>query len=151
MYFSIRAFNELWFRKAPRHRENNVQSITGFFHPLDAVGGWNRIYGSNGFVQYQFVVPYGAEAVVKTVLERLSAHRCASFLAVLKRFEHESRALLEQLWIQASFGEYQCRWKWQVGDVAFWDNRSTQHYAISDYFPQRRVMERITVIGDRPF
>ena len=63
----------------------------------------------------------------------------------------ESRALLEQLWIQASFGEYQCRWKWQVGDVAFWDNRSTQHYAISDYFPQRRVMERITVIGDRPF
>ena len=40
------------------------------------------------------------------------------------------------LWIQASFGEYQCRWKWQPGDVAFWDNRSTQHYAISDYFPQ---------------
>jgi len=63
----------------------------------------------------------------------------------------ESRALLEQLWIQASFGEYQCRWKWQVGDVAFWDNRSTQHYAISDYFPNRRVMERITVIGDKPF
>ncbi len=62
----------------------------------------------------------------------------------------ESRALLEQLWIQASFGEYQCRWKWQVGDVAFWDNRSTQHYAISDYFPNRRVMERITVIGDKP-
>ncbi|MEY2424571.1 MAG: taurine dioxygenase, partial [Actinomycetota bacterium] len=62
----------------------------------------------------------------------------------------ESRALLERLWIQASFGEYQCRWKWQPGDVAFWDNRSTQHYAISDYFPNRRVMERITIIGDRP-
>ncbi|MEY2471204.1 MAG: taurine dioxygenase [Actinomycetota bacterium] len=63
----------------------------------------------------------------------------------------ESRALLEQLWIQASFGEYQCRWKWQPGDVAFWDNRSTQHYAVSDYFPNRRVMERITIIGDKPF
>lgn len=63
----------------------------------------------------------------------------------------ESRELLEQLWIQASFGEYQCRWKWQPGDVAFWDNRSTQHYAISDYFPNRRVMERITIIGDKPF
>ena len=62
----------------------------------------------------------------------------------------ESRTLLEQLFIQASFGEYQCRWKWQPGDVAFWDNRSTQHYAISDYYPARRVMERITVIGDRP-
>jgi taurine dioxygenase len=63
----------------------------------------------------------------------------------------EGRALLEQLFIQAGFPEYQCRWKWQPGDVAFWDNRSTQHYAASDYFPQRRVMERITIIGDRPY
>jgi taurine dioxygenase len=63
----------------------------------------------------------------------------------------EGRFLLEQLWLQAAFPEYQCRWRWQPGDVAFWDNRSTQHYATSDYFPNRRVMERITVIGDRPF
>jgi taurine dioxygenase len=63
----------------------------------------------------------------------------------------EGRALLEHLYVQASFPEYQCRWKWQPGDVAFWDNRATQHYAASDYFPQRRVMERITIIGDRPF
>lgn len=62
----------------------------------------------------------------------------------------ESRALLEELWIQAGFPEYQCRWRWQPGDVAFWDNRATQHYATSDYFPNRRVMERITIIGDRP-
>ncbi|HPU40135.1 MAG TPA: TauD/TfdA family dioxygenase, partial [Microthrixaceae bacterium] len=62
----------------------------------------------------------------------------------------ESRALLEQLWIQAGFPEYQCRWRWQPGDVAFWDNRATQHYASSDYFPNRRVMDRITIIGDRP-
>jgi taurine dioxygenase len=61
-----------------------------------------------------------------------------------------SRELLEILYDQASHPELQCRWNWQVGDLAFWDNRSTQHYASSDYFPQRRVMERITVIGDRP-
>ena len=91
---SIRAFNEMWFRKAPRRRENQIQSVTGFFHPLDAVRGWNRIYGPRGFWQYQFVVPYGAESVVRAALEQLSAHRCASFLAVLKRFEHDSRALL---------------------------------------------------------
>jgi len=91
---SIRAFNEFWFRKAPRERRDEIQSITGFFHPLDAVIDWNRIYGSHGFVQYQFVVPYGEEAVVRTVLERLSAKKCASFLAVLKRFEHESHGLL---------------------------------------------------------
>jgi taurine dioxygenase len=62
----------------------------------------------------------------------------------------EGRELLEHLWTRASFPEYQCRWHWTAGDVVFWDNRSTQHYASSDYFPQRRVMERITVVGDRP-
>jgi taurine dioxygenase len=65
--------------------------------------------------------------------------------------EAESRALLDFLYVQASFPEYQCRFKWQAGDVAYWDNRSTQHYAASDYFPQRRVMERITVVGDQPY
>ncbi len=63
----------------------------------------------------------------------------------------ESAELLEFLYLQANFPEYQCRWRWQPGDIAFWDNRSTQHYAVSDYFPQRRVMDRITIIGDRPF
>ena len=51
-------------------------------------------YGSHGFTQYQFVVPYGAEAVLRTVLERVSAHRCASLVTVLKRFEHASRAMI---------------------------------------------------------
>lgn len=63
----------------------------------------------------------------------------------------ESEELLEFLYLQANFPEYQCRWRWQPGDIAFWDNRSTQHYAVSDYFPHRRVMERITIIGDRPY
>lgn len=62
----------------------------------------------------------------------------------------ESEELLEFLYGQAAFPEYQCRHQWAVGDVAFWDNRATQHYACSDYWPQRRVMERITIIGDRP-
>jgi taurine dioxygenase len=65
--------------------------------------------------------------------------------------EHDSAELLEHLYVQASFPEYQCRWRWRAGDVAFWDNRATQHYAASDYFPARRVMERITICGDRPF
>ena len=62
----------------------------------------------------------------------------------------ESDELLDLLYQQASFPEYQCRFKWTPGALAFWDNRSTQHYATSDYFPRRRVMERITIAGDRP-
>jgi taurine dioxygenase len=63
----------------------------------------------------------------------------------------ESAELLDFLYRQAAYPEYQCRFSWTAGDIAFWDNRATQHYATSDYFPQRRVMERITIIGDRPY
>ncbi len=67
---SVRAFNETWFRKAPRAPRRHVEGIKPFFFPLDGVRGWNRVYGSRGFVQYQFVVPFGAEHVVRTALER---------------------------------------------------------------------------------
>ena len=63
----------------------------------------------------------------------------------------ESDALLRELCAQARIPEYQCRFRWSVDAVAFWDNRATQHYAVSDYWPARRVMERVTVIGDRPY
>lgn len=63
----------------------------------------------------------------------------------------ESDWLLEHLYSQASVPEYQCRFRWKVNSIAFWDNRSCQHYAVADYFPAPRVMERVTVIGDRPY
>jgi decaprenylphospho-beta-D-ribofuranose 2-oxidase len=83
---SIRAFNELWFRKAPRAREGSLQTITQFFHPLDAVSGWNRVYGRSGFLQWQCLVPYGEEATLRRIVERFATTGCASFLCVLKRF-----------------------------------------------------------------
>ncbi|MEU6064290.1 MULTISPECIES: TauD/TfdA dioxygenase family protein [Streptomyces] len=61
--------------------------------------------------------------------------------------DHESRELLDELVLQARVPEYQVRFRWQADSVAIWDNIATQHYAINDYFPQRRVMERIAIAG----
>jgi decaprenylphospho-beta-D-ribofuranose 2-oxidase len=82
---TVRAFNEVWFRKAPR-QHTGYESIPYFFHPLDGVLEWNRIYGRSGFIQYQFAVPLGAEQTVHDALGQLAAARCPSFLTVLKRF-----------------------------------------------------------------
>jgi decaprenylphospho-beta-D-ribofuranose 2-oxidase len=83
---SVAAFNEVWYRRARKGRHVGIESIPAYFHPLDLVGGWNRVYGRSGFLQYQFVVPFGAESTLRTVIERISAARLPIFLTVLKRF-----------------------------------------------------------------
>ena len=65
--------------------------------------------------------------------------------------ETEGRTLLETLFRQVEIPEYQYRHRWEPDTLLFWDNRSVQHYAVHDYWPQRRKMERITIRGDRPF
>ncbi len=62
-----------------------------------------------------------------------------------------SKAIVQQLLIQHTRPEYQCRFSWQPGSVAFWDNRAVQHYATSDYYPHHRVLRRVTIAGDRPY
>lgn len=62
----------------------------------------------------------------------------------------ESRALLEFLYQHCVKDEYTCRFRWEENSIAFWDNRSTLHKPINDYFPAHRLMERITIDGDRP-
>lgn len=82
---TVAAFNELWYRKTPRRKEGELTSIASFFHPLDMVIAWNRLYGNRGLVQYQFVVPFGQETAMRTIIEKLSGGGTTSFLAVLKR------------------------------------------------------------------
>jgi taurine dioxygenase len=62
----------------------------------------------------------------------------------------ESVSLLDRLCRQADYPEYQCRFRWEDHSVAFWDNRAVQHYASSDYWPEVRIMERASIVGDRP-
>ena len=63
----------------------------------------------------------------------------------------ESAALLDRLYKSAWNPEVQCRFRWQVDSIAFWDNRACQHFAASDYFPLEREMERVTIAGDKPY
>ncbi len=66
-------------------------------------------------------------------------------------FAPGSAALLSYLIGRAAIPEYQVRWRWTPGSVAIWDNRCTQHYAVQDYWPAVRKMERAGIIGDRPY
>lgn len=63
----------------------------------------------------------------------------------------ESDALLAFLFAHITKPEFQVRWRWRQHDVAIWDNRVTQHYANADYLPQRRIMHRATIVGDKPY
>ena len=84
--FTLKAFSELWYRKAPGRQRGTVQNITTFYQVLDLFGEWNRVYGSRGFLQYQFLVPFGEEQTVRRIVEKIAHSPHASGLNVLKRF-----------------------------------------------------------------
>lgn len=92
--YSIRLANTAWYLKAPARREHELQTISQFFHPLDGITNWNRAYGPGGFRQYQYVMPFGAEAAVRRSFELVSSHRAPSFVTVLKRFGSADPGLL---------------------------------------------------------
>jgi decaprenylphospho-beta-D-ribofuranose 2-oxidase len=78
----LNAFNELRYRRARPGK--SIETIEQFFYPLDAIGNWNRLYGAAGFLQYQFLVPFGAEDTLRTLLESFTAAQ--PVLVVLKQF-----------------------------------------------------------------
>ncbi|MCW2810217.1 MAG: putative oxidoreductase, partial [Friedmanniella sp.] len=83
---TAKAFSTGWYLKAPKHRVGELQNITQFFHPLDIVAEWNRVYGPHGFLQYQFVVPFSEHETFRRCFEMIVTSGHLSCLNVLKRF-----------------------------------------------------------------
>ena len=83
---SIAAFNQAWFAASGRPARARITALGSFFHPLDGVADWNRLYGPAGMVQFQCVVPDGHADAILAILDRLDRAGTASFLTVLKRF-----------------------------------------------------------------
>ena len=90
---SIKLFNELWFRKVQKNK-NEIQTISKFFHPLDGLQNWNKLYGKDGFYQYQFVVPDESKGLIKKLIKELKQKNIPSFLCVLKRLGDGNNAML---------------------------------------------------------
>jgi decaprenylphospho-beta-D-ribofuranose 2-oxidase len=80
---SVRVLNEGWFRVSSH---GTLVPLATYFHPLDGIGGWNVLYGPDGFVQYQFAVPPERGDVVEDAVETIAGSGVPAFLAVLKRF-----------------------------------------------------------------
>jgi decaprenylphospho-beta-D-ribofuranose 2-oxidase len=85
--FTVSLFNELFYYKQLVKEKQSIVHYNKFFYPLDMLNNWNRIYGKNGFTQYQFVIPFekGREGLTK-IMKVIAESGCGSFLAVLKTF-----------------------------------------------------------------
>ena len=71
--------------------------------------------------------------------------------SIVGMVDEEGVPLLRRLYRQSTIVDLQCRFRWRPGSVAFWDNRATQHIVSNDFLPAKRVMERVTIAGDKPF
>ncbi|GAB2699432.1 FAD-binding oxidoreductase [Nocardia thraciensis] len=91
--YTFTPIGELWYRKSGTYR-GKVQNLTQFYHPLDMMGEWNRGYGSNGFLQYQFVVPPEAVEEFKSIIRDIQGSGFYSFLNVFKLFGPGNQAPL---------------------------------------------------------
>ena len=92
---SVKAFNYLYYNKAPDGVSKQKVSLDSFFYPLDAINNWNRIYGKNGFTQYQFILPKekSYDGLLE-ILTKISQSKKGSFLAVLKLYGKQNKNYL---------------------------------------------------------
>ena len=120
---------------------------SGFKESLAAEGGWERLreaVAANPPVTHPVVRTHPASGRKAIYVNRLFTTRINDLAP------RESEALLQFLCAEVATVEYTVRLAWQPGTVAIWDNRTTQHKPVNDYFPQHRKMHRVTVAGERP-
>ena len=120
----------------------------------DFIPGFSRFSPASQLAPFQDLFPPVEHPVVRRHPEtgRRMLFVNASFTTrIVGLAREESDRLLRLLFQQAHVPEFQVRFRWEAGDIAFWDNRATQHYAVNDYAPHRRVAERVAIAGDRPF
>lgn len=128
--------------------------IDGAVAEHDFLPGFRRFYGPERLARWQDAFPPVHHPVVRRHPEtgRRMLFVNTSFTTRIVGLERaESDRLLRLLFQQAHVPEFQVRFRWQAGDIAFWDNRATQHYAVADYGDARRVAERVAIAGDRPY
>ena len=137
--------------------DKTKEKIDGLFAVHDneifLQGMRNRGAGDDEIEMMREKFPPARHPVVRThpVSKRKSLYVNSTFTNHIEGMSKaESDALLEKLYLTAWNPDYQCRFRWQKDSFTFWDNRSAQHFAAADYWPNVRKMERVTIIGDRP-
>ncbi|WP_435837886.1 TauD/TfdA dioxygenase family protein [Streptomyces chrestomyceticus] len=130
------------------------ERIDGATAVHDFLPGFARFYSAERLAPFQEQFPPVEHPVVRRHPEtgRRMLFVNTSFTTRIVGWERaESDRMLRLLFQQAHVPEFQVRFRWRAGDVAFWDNRATQHYAVNDYGTGRRVAERVAITGDRPY
>jgi taurine dioxygenase len=138
---------------------DKMQHFVSGLEAIHDFKNFKRLYGNSTEdrqrlwdMQDQFPNPIHPVARIHPVTGKKAIFVNPQFtLAINGMKEDESNGLLDVLYRQIDIPEYQFRVHWRVNKMAFWDNRSVQHYAARDYLPERRRVERVTLKGDRPF
>lgn len=133
-------------------------AFAGFLEGLTATHSGERSYRRTnkllGIDDRDRVFPQAVHPVVRThpVTRRTALFVNENFTSHINELvEDESRTVLDFLYRHSTQPAFQVRFNWQPHSIAFWDNRSVQHIAMWDYFPQTRSGYRVTIKGDRPF
>jgi taurine dioxygenase len=131
--------------------KEQIEDLVGL-HDFVRAFGWNQPPEVQDKMRAKH--PTVEHPVVRTHPEtgRRTIYVNGGFTMGIKGMDHaESAPLLDRLQRQATIPDVQCRFRWAPGSVAFWDNRATQHVVSNDFLPARRIMERVTIVGDRPY